>query len=385
MIDISKATKSKPPKLLFFISEDWYFCSHRKRLAQEALRKGFQILIVTRVGNFADEIKDAGFQLINLPIRRGGWNLLADLIILYRLCIIYRKEKPDLVHHVALKPILYGTMAAMISGVKCVVNAFAGLGHIFIASTKSYKVLRKILLIIMKCLFRRRKINIIFQNDDDRQIFLQQRVVPFKKTSIIRGSGVELDIFYPSYGLIKQPPLIVLVGRMLKTKGVEDFTQAARILKNRGKNIQMVLVGPTDDENPASIPNKTLLKWKMRGYVDYWGERSDIARIYRSSTLAVLPSYREGLPKSLMEAAACGVPMVAYDVPGCREIVRPFTTGLLVPKGDVTSLANAIERLLDDSQLRKRCSINAQMIAKKEFDQSKVIAATLSIYDMLIK
>jgi glycosyltransferase involved in cell wall biosynthesis len=337
------------------------------------------VLIVTRVDKHGQKIKEEGFQLIPFTMDRSGKNLFREFFIFLSLLRIYKREKPDLVHHVALKPVLYGSWAARLCGVPFVVNALAGLGHVFIDKGVKALLLKKIVKLALKSALLPGNVRTIFQNPDDLNTFVREGLLSRGKALLIKGSGVDTKKFAPAKTM-GDMPIVVLVSRMLWTKGVGDFVNAAKILKERGLRVRMVLVGEADSMNPASIPDETLESWSA-SLVEWFGYREDVADILKQSSIAVLPSYREGVPKSLIEAASAGLPIVTYDVPGCREIVLHGENGFLVPLKDIQSLANAIERLLEDSTLRCKMGIRSREIVLNEFAEEHVVEKTMSLYN----
>ncbi|MCH8998788.1 MAG: glycosyltransferase family 4 protein, partial [Proteobacteria bacterium] len=295
---------------------------------------------------------------------------------------IYRRERPDMVHQVAMKPVLYGSFAAMVAGVPAVINALAGMGYVFTSSAAKARLLRPLIKTGFHWLLDRANARLILQNPDDVAAMGAGTVAP-KRIALIRGSGVDTKAFAPE----PEPggtPIAVMVSRMLWDKGVGELVEAARILKERKAPVEVVLVGPPDPENPASISEQQLRDWEASGEVAWWGERSDIAQIWAKSHIAVLPSHREGLPKSLLEAAACGRPMVATEVSGCREVVRPGETGLLVPPHDPKRLADALERLAAEPELRRRMGSAARELVERELSQEVVVEQTMALYRELL-
>lgn len=372
-------------KLLFFVTEDWYFCSHRLILAREARRKGFDVLVVTRVTNHGKQIEDEGFKLIPISMVRSGKNPLKELATLWELISIYKSERPDIVHHVAMKPVLYGSFVARITGVPHAVNALAGMGYIFISNHWTAAILRKFVSIAFRMLLNRPSSRVILQNPDDQSLMVKSGILSPESIALIRGSGVDTQAFLPA----PEPQTIttvVLASRMLWDKGVGEFVEAARLLRNKGVNARFVLVGDTDPANPAAVPLAQLEAWNSSGSsgaVEWWGRREDMPKVFSDSHIVCLPSYREGLPKVLIEAAACGRPIVATDVPGCREIVLHGKNGLLVPMRNSVALADALERLIEDPSLRHKMGINGRELAVSEFSVEKVISQTLALYQEL--
>lgn len=372
------------PKILFFITEDWYFWSHRLPIARAARDAGFEVLIAARVDQHKERIEKEGFRLIPIGLKRKSKNIIKEFYSILEIIRIYRKEKPDIVHHVAVKPVLYGSWAARIAGVRSVVNALAGLGFIFVAQGWKAKVLRRLVVFAYRSAFSAKNTLGIFQNPEDLKLFIDAGIVKREKVALIRGSGVDVSHFI----YLSEPagiPTIVLASRMLWDKGVGEFVEAARILKNYGIECRMILVGNPDPENPASILEETLRGWHAEGIVEWWGHREDMPEVFTQSNIAVLPSYREGLPKVLLEAASCGRAVVATDVPGCREIVRHNENGLLIPPHDSKSLTEALKILIKDTELRAKMGARGREIVEAEFSEEIVVKQTLELYERLIR
>jgi glycosyltransferase involved in cell wall biosynthesis len=374
----------KNKKLLFLVSEDWYFRSHRSPIARAARDAGALVSVATRVRKAGDLIKAEGFRLFPLELSRSGRNPFRDLRQIYSLYRLYRRERPDIVHHVALKPSLYGSIAARFAGVPHVVNAFAGMGFVFISNGLFARMIRPVLSGLFRYLLNRNNTLTIVQNADDAKLFVERVGIASERIRIIRGSGVDIERFKPvAETRAPETPTAVCVSRMLWDKGVGELVAAAKLLKSRGVPIRIRLVGPGDD-NPASIPKSQLDEWARAGAVEVAGPSDDIPGVYAGADIAVLPSYREGLPKSLLEAAAAGLPLVATNAPGCREICRDGETGLLVPVQSVEPLADALARLANDPALRAALGANARRAAVEEFSEAQVVAETLDLYESLL-
>ena len=370
------------PKVLYLVTEDWYFCSHRLPVARAARDAGAEVVVATRVGEDAARIEAEGFRLVRLGWRRGGANPLGELVSLGAVIGLYLRERPDLAHHVAMKPVLYGGLAAILAGTPAVVQAITGLGYLFIGGGRRARLLGPLVRALLRLVLNRPRVHVVVQNPDDRAL-LRRRLIGHDRVTLIPGSGVDTAGLRPT----PEPdgvPVAVLVGRMLKDKGVVELVGAARLLRDRGVALEVRLVGPPDPHNPASIPEATLNAWRQAGVVAWAGPEADIAAVWRDAHIAVLPSYREGLPKALLEAAACGRPLVATDVPGCRQVVRDGETGLLVPARDVVALADALQRLAGDPGLRRRLGANARRLVEAEFAETPVVAATLRLYRHLL-
>ena len=375
------ATREKPV-LLYLVTEDWYFCSHRLPIARAARDAGWDVVVATRVGKHAQSILQEGFRLIPIRLRRRSLAPWREVVAITELVRIYRRERPDLVHHVGMKPVLYGALAATIAGVPAVINALAGMGYVFTSSQLKARLLRPLIRAAFRCLLDRPRSRLILQNPDD-VASMAGGTVAAERVALIRGSGVDTATFLPR----PEPdgtPVAVMVSRMLWDKGVGELVEAARLLKRRGVPLRVVLVGPPDPENPASIPERRLHGWDASGDVAWWGEREDIAEIWANSHIAVLPSYYgEGVPKALLEAAAYSRPMVATNISGCREIVQDGVTGLLVPPRDAERLADALERLARDPQLRRHMGAAARELVERELSEKAVVEETMALYRSL--
>lgn len=374
------ASREKPV-LLFLITEDWTFWLHRLSTARAARDAGWDVVVATRVAAHGDKIRSEGFRLVPIGMRRRSlapWRELATMVELIRL---YRRERPDLVHHVAMKPVIYGSLAAGIAGVPAVVNALTGMGYVFTSRELKARLLRPLIRLAFHWLLDRSNSRLIVQNSDDAAT-LAATMVAKQRVALIRGSGVDTREFAPSEESAGAP-VAVMVSRMLRDKGVLELVEAARLLQRRAVSLRVVLVGWSDPENPTAIAERELQAWDAAGVISWRGERSDIAEIWAASHIAVLPSYREGLPKSLLEAAACGRPMIAADVPGCREIVRDGETGLLVPPRDAEALAAALERLAGDAALRRRMGAAARELVERALSDEMIVAQTLALYRSL--
>jgi glycosyltransferase involved in cell wall biosynthesis len=364
-------------KLLFVVTEDWYFVSHRLELAVAARDAGYEVAVATRFQSHRVIIEAAGIRAIPFTLSRRVGNPLTEVLGLVQL---YKREKPDLVHHVALKPVMYGAAAARITGVPAWINSIAGLG--WMARPKRgvarggspflYKVLSRVV-------DQGASLTIV-QNPDDARLLLRAGVRE-ERLVLIRGAGVDTIEFTPPLEPVQGKLVVMLVSRMLWDKGPGDFVEAAKLLHASGIEARFVLVGDVDASNPNSVPEKTLRSWDGNDGVEWWGLRNDIADCYRQAHIACLPTfYGEGIPKSLLEAAACGLPVVTTDMPGCREVVHDGINGLLVPPREVAALAEALGRLIADASLRKQMGRQGRLRAEREFASSIIINQTLDAY-----
>lgn len=370
----------RSPKLLYFVSEDWYFCSHRLPLAVAAHETGFEVVVATRVREHGEVIRQAGIGLIPFEMSRRGMHLFGELGTLARLVALYRREKPDLVHHVAMKPVLYGMLASRLAGVPHAVNALAGMGWLFTSTSLTARLIKPLVRLAFRFLLR--SSSVIVQNPDDLALMTSMGLTDI---SIIRGAGIDLQLFQP-VPEPAGPPLVVLPSRMLWDKGVGEFVEAARQLKKRDIVARFALVGAPDPENPATLSEARLAAWQDEGMVEWWGQHTDMPKVYAQAHIVCLPSYREGLPQVLLEAAACGRPIVTTDVTGCRDtVMRNGENGVLVPVRDASALASALAKLIEDPDLRRRMGEHGRAYVVGEFSQERIISETLAVYQEEMK
>jgi glycosyltransferase involved in cell wall biosynthesis len=366
-------------KLLLFITEDHYVVSHRLALAVAAQAHGYDVAIVARERNCGDVIRGAGLRLIPFENARSSLNPFSDLRMVARLIALYRREQPDIAHHVAMKPILYGSMAAKTLRRVRVVNAIAGMGWLFTSQNGHARWLKPI---VTRALTRLTASGLtIVQNPDDQAMLVELGLEP-GRIRLIPGAGVDLDVFHPGASP-DGPPTVVMATRLLWDKGVGEFVAAARLLRARGVDARFVLAGEPDPLNPATVSADDVHSWTREGIIEYAGFVVDMPRLLSRSHVVCLPSYREGLPKSLIEAAAAGRAIVTTDVPGCREAVRDGYNGLLVPPRSPDELAAALERLIVDPVLREQMGRHGRVLAERRFGQDAIIRQTLAVYDEL--
>lgn len=372
------------PKILFVAPDDWYFWSHRRPIASAALQNGYDVFVAARVDAFGEKIIGAGFRLIPLCLDRSSYSFFHELRTISELRNIYRREKPDIVHHIALKPILYGSMAALGNSRMQVINAFAGLGYLVSSPSFKAQALKRVLWKMFRFLLNRPNSFLLLQNREDRDLLVAEVGVPQEKTTIIRGSGVDVNEFQAT-AEVPGTPIVLLSSRMLWIKGISDFVEAAKLLRARGMNARFVLAGDTDPGSPGAIPREKLREWQNAGPVEWWGHQQSMSRMLQQSAVVCLPSHGgEGVPKALIEAAASERAIVATDVPGCRDIVRHGINGLLVPPKKPAALADAIAQLLNDAPLRAAMGRRGREIAVNEFSEEQVIQQTLALYRQLL-
>jgi glycosyltransferase involved in cell wall biosynthesis len=373
-----------PRRVMFLVTEDWYFCSHRLPVARALKAAGYEVAVACRVNKAGKKITDEGFTLFPLALSRRSLNPFHLIAAIWRIRRTYKSFRPDVVHHVALKPAVLGAIAARYAGVPHMISAIAGLGYVFSSRRLKAQILRPLLTLLLRRLLGGPGNHVIVQNDDDGRALIARGIIQPTQLTVIRGSGVDPNRFHPTPEP-SGPVRAVMVSRMIREKGVTEMVAAARILKRRGLNICITLAGQPDRENPSAISNAELAAWHTEGIVEYLGQVDDVPALWAASHIAVLPSYYgEGVPLSLIEAAACGRPLIAADGPGLRDITRPDETGILVPPRDAQALADAIGRLANDAELRARLGAGARHLAETNFSIAQVQAATLEVYRQLM-
>lgn len=369
-------------KLLFFVTVDWFFCSHFLDRALAAKKAGYDVIVMTHTDRHSERIKAMGLRVIHLPIDRRSVNPLRALVTLWQITKIYHQEQPLLIHQVALKPILLGGIAALFYGRGRIINAIVGGGYAFTSQRFIVRFVRPLLKIALRALLNPHGSKVVFENSDDLNTFVQTGMVHPCNAVLIKGAGVDPKEFRA--GRLESPPVVVLVARLLWDKGIGEFVEAARILRARGLQGRFLIIGEADLGNRACIDEETLSQWQAEGVVELLGYREDIPELLSEAHIACLPSYREGLPKSLLEAMAASLPCVTTDVPGCREAVRNGDNGILVPPHDYVSLANALECLLLDNKLREHMGRRGRQRLEQEFSTEKVVTQTLALYKQLL-
>jgi glycosyltransferase involved in cell wall biosynthesis len=373
------------PRLIYLVTEDWYFWSHRLPIARAARDAGYDVIVATRVGEHGKRIEAEGFRLYSLAWRRRGGSALGELSSLAALVRLYRKERPDIVHHIALKPVVVGSVAARFAGQRRVVNAINGLGFAFTTKTAGARLARLVLRAAFRLFIDQPKSIVLLQNDDDRRHLGERGFVRSAKMVVVRGSGVDIVHFVPLPPPRSSPPTIAVVTRMLAIKGIATLVAASRVLSERKVAHRLLLVGAPDPDNPSSLCEAELRAYAAEPGIEWLGHIGDVRQVWAKADIAALTSLGgEGLPKTLLEAAACGRPIVATDVPGCREVVRDGVNGFLVPPNDPQATATALARLITDAALRDRFGHESRRIVERDFPDRQVAAATLAIYRDLL-
>jgi len=375
----------KNKKLLILVNTLSFFISHRLPIVEAALAKGFDIVIgYGELGNTGSKLlEQQGLKVKHIYIHRGGINPLKEIKTFFYIWKFFKKESPDIAHLITIRPYLYGGVISRLIGIKSLVSAVSGLGTLFISKDWKSRFLRLLVYPIYKLTFKHSNQKVIIQNKDDLKVLIKWGVLDPFKTKLIRGSGVRLENF-KNLNEPDEIPTVCFASRLLRDKGVYEFVSAARLLKKRGVQAKFCLAGDLDTNNPSSLNLDDLNKIKQEACVVVLGFHNDIPTLYANSHIICLPSYREGLPKSLIEAAAASRAVVTTDVPGCRDVIIPNRTGLLVPVKDFKKLADAIQWLIEHPKERIGMGKAGREFAEKEFSIEKVIQEHLDIYDDLL-
>jgi glycosyltransferase involved in cell wall biosynthesis len=373
---------TRKPTLLFVVNWDWFFLSHRLPIALAARARGYHVAVTAVDTGRSHAIRAAGIEFIPLNLDPHSTHPLAELRTVIDLARVYRRLRPDLVHHVTIKPVLYGSIVARGIAAIGVVNAISGLGQMFSGSAPN-GLIGALIRGMYRLALRHPRSLTIFQNPEDLAQFVEAGIIPLDHARLIRGSGVDLQRFHPS----DEPagdPLVVMPARLLWEKGVAEFVEAARSVRARCPAVRMAIVGTPDPGNPGSVSERMLADWRREGVVEIWGHRDDMPAVMAGAHIVALPThYKEGVPKALLEAASAGRAIVTTDVPGCREVVQHEVTGLLIPPKDSAALATAIVRLVENPRLRAQLGRAGRGLAEREFGVELVVNQTLALYTEL--
>ena len=372
-------------KVVLFANTEWYLYNFRRSLASALRDAGHEVLLLSPPGPYGEKLRALGFRWLPAPMERRSLNPLRELVLVNWLRGVMRDERVDIVHGFTIKCAVYGSLAARLSGVSARVNAVAGMGYVFSSNDLKAKALRPVVRAMMHLALGGRSARLILQNPDDAAFFKRARVVDSATIRLIPGSGVDCRRFAPEGRRLRGERFrVVLPARLLWDKGIAEYVEAARRLRAEQRAMDFLLAGDPDPGNPAAVPEAKIRDWVNEGLLQWLGHVDDMPALFASVDAVVLPSYREGLPKGLIEAAACGLPLVTTDVPGCREVVKDGVDGLLVPARDSLALAVAIVRLADDPSMCERLGRAAREKALAQFDEGIVLEKTLAVYAELV-
>jgi glycosyltransferase involved in cell wall biosynthesis len=368
-------------KTILFANTDWYLWNFRRSFALALRDAGHEVLLISPDGPYGEKLRELGLRWQPVPMDRRSLNPLPEAVLLLHLFRLFREEMPALVHGFTIKCAVYGSLVARLAGVPARVNAVAGMGYVFISHSLKARLLRPLVRSLLKLALGGHNARLILQNPDDVALFQRAGLVDASQVRLILGSGVDCSRFLPDPDRQTGVRLRVLLpARLLWDKGLAEYVQAARLLRAEGRQIDFLLAGDPDPGNPAAVPEPEVRGWVDEGIVEWLGQVNDMPSLLRSVDVVALPSYREGLPKGLIEAAASGCALVTTDVPGCREVVTHDVDGLLVPVREGEALARAIARLQDDPKLRARLAEAGRRKAMERFDERIVVRETLAVY-----
>lgn len=369
-------------KAILFANTDWYLYNFRRALALSLRRAGYEVLLISPDGPYGPKLRALGLRWESLPMQRRSLNVLRESALLLYLVRLLRREQPEVVHGFTIKCAVYGSLAAKMAGVPAQINAVAGMGYVFTSNQWKARLLRPVVRRLLRLALGGERARLILQNSDDVQLFRKAGLVDPMHIRLIRGSGVDCTKFSRTSRAQRDDDhvRVLLASRILWDKGVGEYVAALRQLRSRGYTVHAMLAGTPDPGNPATVPEDTVREWVDEGLVTWLGHVDDMVALFGMVDIVVLPSYREGLPRSLVEAAACGLPLITTNVPGCREVVTDEIDGLLVPVRDSDAIAEAIRRLLVDPVLARRLGEAARIKARTYFDERIVIERTLAVY-----
>jgi glycosyltransferase involved in cell wall biosynthesis len=388
-VPTSSASRVDAPRLVLTANHAAFLVSHRLPVLIRAREAGWHVTAAAagdssrRDAAAIEELKDNGIDFFALPITRAGRSVRRELLAYQAMRALYLRIQPSVVHHVTIKPVIYGSRAAQKSGVPAVLNAVSGLGSLFLDHSLLGRLQRRVVVAMYRRALLHPNVMMLFQNHDDAKTFASLELGRHARQAVIGGSGVDLTRFVPTAEPVSDAPIVVLPARLIRDKGVYEFVEAARRIRAQGVGARFVLAGGSDS-NPTAIASDTLEQWRREGVVECWGHRDDMPKVLAQSAIVCLPSYREGFPKALLEAAACARPIVTTDVPGCRDAVTE-ATGLLVPPRNASALGDALLALLSDPAKRSAMGAAARKLAERSFGVDAVTAQTIALYHQLLQ
>ena len=369
---------------MFVVTEDWALVSHRLHLVKAAIASGNKVAVVARGSESRVVLEAIGVCFYCWPLRRGSLNLAREIKSVLKLKNFIDEFEPELIHAVALKPIIYSGLVCKVYKHIRFIGAMGGIGFVFTSHKIKAKILRFPIKILLRWVLKNPKSKLILQNKDNIKNFEDHQIVSPQNTIMIRGSGVEIDKFIPSI-LPKGVPVVVLPARLLRDKGVCEFVEVASRIKLAGISARFILVGDIDSDNPETLTTSQIKRWVDLEIIEHWGRIENMYEVYQQSTIVCLPSYAEGLPKALLEAASCCRPLVAFDVSGCREIVEHDINGKLVEFGNLPELEKSLSELLLDNKKCLEMGLNGRKLVENNFSDTKINSQILNVWkDMLL-
>lgn len=372
----------KKKRVLFVITEDWALISHRLHLVEAAIDAGYEVAVATRINKHRKTIENKGIKIFEWKLHRGSLNPIKEIIAVFSLYNIFWLFKPDIIHAVAQKPVIYAGMARKVYFKASLVGTLGGVGYVFTSKSLKAGLLKPLLKLLLKSALKGEKVRLILQNNDNVNTIENLNIINKNYIRLIRGAGVETKKFLPSKIPLKTT-IVILPGRMLWDKGVGEFVRVAQRIKERKIKARFVLVGNIDLDNPESIKQTQIDKWVESGIIEQWGRCDEMEKIYKKSSIVCLPSYNEGLPKVLIEAGSCARPLVAFDVPGCREVIKSNVNGFLVEFGNEYALEKALVKLIHNKKICEQMGKKCRQIVQRHFASKIVNAQTFNIWNEL--
>ena len=367
-------------RVLFVITEDWALISHRLHLVEAAINAGYEVAIATKMNKHRKTLEDRGMRIFEWELHRGSLNPIKEIIAIFSLCKILSVFKPDIIHAVAQKPVIYSGLARKIYNQTSFVGTLGGIGFVFTNKSLKATVLKPLLKYLLKFALVGEKTRLILQNIDNINSIKKINIINENYIRLVKGSGVEINKYLPSKIPLKTT-IVILPGRMLRDKGVREFVRVAERIKLRNIKARFVLVGDVDLDNPNTIKQKQIDKWVESGIIEQWGRCDDMEKVYKRSSIVCLPSYNEGLPKVLLEAGSSSRPIVAFDVPGCREVIKNKVNGFLIQFRDENALETALTKLINDKKLCEEMGKKGRKMVEKHFASEIINAQTFNIWN----
>ena len=376
-----RAINLKSKKLCIFVNIDWFLLSHFTDYLLKCVALNYSVTVITSGTGRLDELRDIGVEVVEVNLYRGYRSLLDEVRSFFGIYAAIKKCSPDILELITIKPVIYGGLLAMLIKIKSVVFYMSGLGSVFTDNKKIGWVATKFILIIYKFIMRQKNVEIIVENEDDRKLMKQVSKQTLDRIHLVPGVGVDLKKFFPFNTEANKKIRIAIASRLLKDKGVFEFVAASRGCLKESLHAEFVAVGDIDPSNPASLTAQDLEKIKAEGAVQILGHQSNMEDFLRSIDIFVLPSYREGFPRAIMEAAATGLPVITTNVTGCRSAVINNVTGIIIPPQDSVALENAMKKMIYSSDLRSLFGRNARIHAEKMFDINILTAAHINAWN----
>ena len=371
-------------RILFIVNAEWYFKLHWLPLAIGLKNSGYEVLIAaSEERGEGSAFEQVGIKFFRLPFQRQSFNPFYEFWSLIKIIVLLREVRPEIVHNITIKPVIIGTFAAQLVNIPNIINTITGLGFTFLKQGFLGSALRSSMLFIYRLMFLKNNVFVSFQNIDDKKLIMPKVRARINRSIVINGVGVITSKF-KQHPIPENDNIVILASRLLWDKGVGEFVKAAIYLKSIKSKVRMVLVGMPDEMNPASISNQELSEWCNENYVEWWGHQDNMPEIINKASIVVLPSYREGLPTILIEAASVGRPLIATDVPGCREVVNNGINGYLVPIKDHIALAETINKMINNYSLMKRMGTNSRRIALNKFDIKIILQQHIKLYNSIL-